>query len=153
MKELEIEKDDFCEACALEGHLELLNWGREHGCAPLRLLLILLSLSCSSPHRPPPTLQGCPWDSVALINATRRGHLEITKYLWGNNCDAIPEDLFWLTGSRGHVHIFDYLHEKEVYMGGLIGDSVKFAGRMMQNLPPSQPTWGLIFEDVQDFTE
>jgi hypothetical protein len=51
--ELDIEKDDFCELCALEGHLLLLKWGRENG---------------------------CDWDTFTCSNAAKRGHFELLKW-------------------------------------------------------------------------
>ena len=66
----------------LGGHLEILKWARENGCA-WGTTVTCSNLAYSEDHLEIlkwARENGCPWDSDTCKNAAYKGHLEVLKW-------------------------------------------------------------------------
>ena len=99
-----------CEFAAEGGHLEVLQWAREHGC---RWDAVTCRLAAKGGHQE--MLQwarehGCPWDSSTCHSAAADGQLETLKWAREHDCPWS-----WATcanaASSGHVEVLQWARE------------------------------------------
>jgi hypothetical protein len=112
----------------------------------------------------------------ALLQAARKGHLEITKYLWENNCDLLSA-IFLFIAIPGNLEIFEFFEEKELLMsnpgivnsetaglvlsealglvlsGALIGRSENILGILRTKYFRGDSAVSFLFKDVSFFEE
>ena len=76
----------FCSEVATTNKLELLKWARE--------------------------VKHCEWDEWTIIEAARKGNLEMLKYCFSNDCPCDEEQACGLAADGGHLDCLRFLFDK-----------------------------------------
>ena len=68
------------------GHIHVLKWAREHGCA---------------------------WDESTFSAAAKSGNIKLLQWLYDQNCPRSDSWTFWAAAKYGHKHVIRWLLQHE----------------------------------------
>lgn len=100
----------LCEAAAMGGHLEVLQWLRVNNCPWDRDTCAYAAMRGRFEFLKWARLNGCPWDGVTCATATHGKHLEILKWLCANGC---PWRLYTRRDAKGLGYFEDGSEDSE----------------------------------------
>jgi hypothetical protein len=101
-----------CQVAAARGHLEILRWAREHGCA-----WDARSILCSAVRSG--SVEVTAWvkqqadvvmSNLAMAEAAKCGHTVVCEYLLEQQCPC-GTSACWLAARNDHMHTLRWLHE------------------------------------------
>ena len=97
-----------CALAASRGHLQVLQWAREHGwdninvCAGAAVGGHLEVLQWARAH-------GCPWNEMTCDCAAAHGHLELLKWAQEHGCEWDPNRAFQRAHDGGHLEVIQWI--------------------------------------------